>query len=276
MSDPSRILVAIDFSKGSLTALARAQSLTKSTGDSLVACAVFEGQPDDKLIREAEHRLTDLAPEAEVQVRSGTPFVELIQAARAADARLIMAGATGEHTTGQLALGVTVDRLARKADRPVLVVRRHPQDGYRSVIVGIDGSSDATHAAHLARRLAPGAQITAVLAAPPIGEHLLTMRGIRENDLSAYRNRLQENARELLAKVASDLPLDEQEAVVGRAEAVLLEAASRREADLIAIGRRGTSALAAVLLGRVSHHVVHEAPCDVLVYGSRHIEFQLP
>ncbi|MEX0795431.1 MAG: universal stress protein [Acidimicrobiia bacterium] len=276
MSEATCILVAVDHSPGSLTALARAQALTNVTGDSLVVCTVLDEEPDDEVFEQARLRLASVTRQADVQVRFGTAFIELIRAAREANARLIVAGATGEHTEGQLALGVTIDRLARKADRPVLVVRKPPRNGYRSVIVGLDGSTDAARAAHLARQLSPQSRITGVMAAPPIGEHLLKTRGAGEKALSTYRNRLQENAREKLATAATGLPIDHQEAIVGRPETVLLEAADIYESDLLAVGRHGISPLAAVLLGSVGHHLVHEAPCDVLVYRSRDLGFQPP
>lgn len=136
VSEASCILAAIDHSPGSLTALALAQALTNVTGDSLVVCTVLEEEPDDEVMEQARLRLVSVARQADIQVRFGTAFVELIRAAGEVKARLIVAGATGEHTDGQLALGATIDRLARKADRPVLVVRKPSQNGYRSVIVG--------------------------------------------------------------------------------------------------------------------------------------------
>lgn len=114
------------------------------------------------------------------------------------------------------------------------------------------------------------------MATPPIGEHLLIMRGTAESDLADCRNGLEENARELLAEAACDLPVGHQEVAVGRAQAVLLDAADTPETELVAVGRRGLSPMAAVLLGSVSHDMVHEAPCDVLVKRSGDLRFQPP
>jgi nucleotide-binding universal stress UspA family protein len=276
MSKLSTILAAIDYSSGSLAALTRARSLAATTGASLIACMVLEGAPDTQAEEDIRQRLAEVAPDCELQIRWGSPFLELIHAARDADAGLIVAGATGEHTEGQLALGVTVDRLARKADRPVLVVRKPAQDGYRSVIVGVDGSSDATQAALLARRLASQARLTAVMAAEPIGEHLLTMRGTPEEGLDAYRKRLEEDARKRIEAIAASLPVDSHEVRAGRPEQVLQRAVERHDAEMVAVGRRGLSPLATVLLGSVGHHLVHEAPCDVLVYRSTDLDFEMP
>lgn len=43
------------------------------------------------------------------------------------------------------------------------------------------------------------------------------------------------------------------------------EIASTWKADLVIVGRRGRQGLTEMLLGSVSNHVVHHAPCSVLV-----------
>lgn len=276
MTDQPTILVGIDRSAGSLEALARARSLANELGGSVTSCAVLA--KDSSLVdrESARSRLADLAPESTAEVRVGRPFVQLIEAARESDADLIVVGATGEHTEGPLALGVTVDRLTRKADRPVLVVRRPPQNGYHSVLVGLDGSADATQAAHLVRRLAPQARIIGVHAASTLGEDWLRIRRFDEEDLAAYRRRLEEEGRRRLTEIASSLPIDVHEVHLGRPEIVLMDTALSHGVDLVAVGRRGVAPAVSILLGSVAHHLVLEAPCDVLVYRSKDLDFELP
>jgi nucleotide-binding universal stress UspA family protein len=57
----------------------------------------------------------------------------------------------------------------------------------------------------------------------------------------------------------------ETEYQVGEAGHLLCEVAKDWGADLIVVGRRGRTGLAEALLGSVSNHVVHHAPCAVLV-----------
>jgi nucleotide-binding universal stress UspA family protein len=52
---------------------------------------------------------------------------------------------------------------------------------------------------------------------------------------------------------------------VGEAGVVLCEVAQQWGADLIVVGRRGRTGLAEAVLGSVSNHVMHHAPCSVLV-----------
>ena len=52
---------------------------------------------------------------------------------------------------------------------------------------------------------------------------------------------------------------------IGEAGSLLCEVAQDWGADLIVVGRRGRTGLVEALLGSVSNHVVHNAPCSVLV-----------
>ncbi|MGJ3254596.1 MAG: universal stress protein [Elainellaceae cyanobacterium] len=52
---------------------------------------------------------------------------------------------------------------------------------------------------------------------------------------------------------------------VGEPGSWICDLANNWKADLIVIGRRGRTGLAEIVLGSVSNHVVHQAPCSVLV-----------
>ena len=52
---------------------------------------------------------------------------------------------------------------------------------------------------------------------------------------------------------------------VGDAGSRIRELATLWDADLIVLGRRGRRGLAEIVLGSVSNHIVHHAPCSVLV-----------
>ncbi len=52
---------------------------------------------------------------------------------------------------------------------------------------------------------------------------------------------------------------------VGKPGDWICDLAQNHHADLIVMGRRGRSGVAEIVLGSVSNHVVHQAPCAVLV-----------
>ncbi len=61
---------------------------------------------------------------ATVRVAAGKPFVELIRAAREEESDLVVVGAHGKHFLKSLLLGTTAEKVVRKGERPVLVVKR--------------------------------------------------------------------------------------------------------------------------------------------------------
>jgi nucleotide-binding universal stress UspA family protein len=56
-----------------------------------------------------------------------------------------------------------------------------------------------------------------------------------------------------------------REMAMGRPERTLVRVAERDEVDLVVVGHRGIGGVTRALLGSVSEHVAHHAPCSVLV-----------
>lgn len=56
---------------------------------------------------------------------------------------------------------------------------------------------------------------------------------------------------------------------IGDTGSQICEAAREFDADLIVLGRRGHKGLTEMLLGSVSNHVLHNAPCSVLIIQDR-------
>jgi nucleotide-binding universal stress UspA family protein len=143
-----KILVPVDFSAGSAQALDYALGLV-GAGTSLHLLHVAEinsvveglGSADfpevERRLREhADRQLTALIRDriggrvpATVEVRSGWPFggkrpyAEIVDAARAIGADLIVLGTQGRTGLDHLLLGSTAERVVRHAPCPVLTVR---------------------------------------------------------------------------------------------------------------------------------------------------------
>jgi hypothetical protein len=82
-----------------------------------------------------------------IRVAAGTPFVEIIRRAREEAANLILVGAHGAQFIKDLLFGTTAEKVVRKGDRPVLVVKRPTRGPYRRVLAATDFSD------HLDKRL---------------------------------------------------------------------------------------------------------------------------
>ena len=145
------------------------------------------------------------------------------------------------------------------------------------VLIGTDGSDDALHAARLAiPLLATADAITLVCAAEAPAEASAGLESgfaggvVSPVEVEAAWTVAQDVAHQALERTAEAIAastVGSVELVVepGSAGIVICELASERGADVIVVGSRGRGAFKRALLGSVSSHIVHNAPCPVLV-----------
>lgn len=62
--------------------------------------------------------------------------------------------------------------------------------------------------------------------------------------------------------------------IMGQPSSTICEFARSCHADVIVIGRRGYSGLQEIVLGSVSNHVIHHAPCSILLVQTPIVENQ--
>ena len=137
----TRVLCAVDFSPGSLRALALAESLAGEAAANLNVIHVLEpasvfepvavapdGLPvSGELQRAARHRLQELVKpdtrafaDVDETVSAGKPYQEILRAATEQGSDLIVLGVAGHHLAG---FGSTTTHVVREAECPVLTVR---------------------------------------------------------------------------------------------------------------------------------------------------------
>jgi len=122
---------------------------------------------------------------------------------------------------------------------------------FRTLVVGIDGSTTASQAAEEALR-------TAV----PLGAHVhLLIVTDDEAVASEALGRIQEWAIEYGVMCTTHR-------LSGNPGKVIVEFAGEIGADLVVVGDRGMHGVNRLLSGSVPNHVVHNAPCSVLVVDS--------
>lgn len=134
------ILCAVDFSETSLKALRAAGELAETHGAALTAVHVvpiekpFIGWVDvckddlcrfkDESIQKAGERLKSLIPaNCEAIVRCGFPYEEIISAATAIGADLIVSGARGLSYIKGIMIGSVSETLIKSASIPVMIIR---------------------------------------------------------------------------------------------------------------------------------------------------------
>lgn len=200
---------------------------------------------------------------ASTELRVGFPIGTLADEAR--HAQLLVVGSRGRGGVAGLLLGSVSAALAAHAACPVVVVRREaPGAAGGPVVVGIDGSpeSEAATAFAFAAAAARGVALVAVhswtdLAFDPVVAPLLDWAAVEEGERAVLAERLAGWRAEfpdvvVEREVVRDLPTH---ALVERSAA----------AQLLVVGSRGRGGAAGLLLGSVSHGVLHRGRCPVAV-----------
>lgn len=289
--DWSAIVVAVDGSADSRLAATAAAELAQRTGARLhvahawlppvVPFDVPGGLPNDWM----ESLRTEAADTLEREVQRlqkagfGVAKTHLVQGrsadsimdiAHEVDADLVVCGSRGLGAFRRLLMGSVSETLVSASTQPVLVIpglkRAWPPS---HVVVGYDGSQEATRAAEwgasLAQVLGLQVQLKEALWTTPAGYHL-----------HGHQDRL----RELMARSAAHIEAEAERLqstygvschagqVVDEAVAALLVEQGSKTGDsnaLLVVGRRGLGMAQRIALGSVSSKVIRGAQGPVLV-----------
>jgi nucleotide-binding universal stress UspA family protein len=134
------------------------------------------------------------------------------------------------------------------------------------IVCGVDGTPEALEAARQAERLRSA-------------DGVLRLAAVEEVDtavhagfaMSRVLEELETAARDGLQRAADEVSPASSRLLTGEAVPSLLDEIERTDATLVAVGPRGHSRAAGVLLGSVAARLLHEAPCSVLL--ARQAEF---
>lgn len=201
----------------------------------------------------------------------GSPAAELVAASEGA--ALVVTGCRGRGRLASGLLGSVSYAVTAHAKCPAVVVRGHltaHPDATHEVVVGVDDSESSERALDVA------ADIAAATGAPL---HIIRVEPLHAPDSwasvetrhagSQYTHALRAEAEATLeraekqAHAAHPELAIETETLYGDAGHALAPLGDR--AGLVVVGSRGRGGFAGLLLGSVSHTVIHEAQCPVMV-----------
>jgi nucleotide-binding universal stress UspA family protein len=295
MSPITSILAATDLSAPARHAAERAARLAREHRARLALVHVLAAGPlqdlrawlgadspaAQRLEAEAGERLAAVADElarsqhlaVDTVCRPGPVLEEIAREGAGRNADLLVLGARGQGFLRRLVLGTTSERLLRRTDRPVLVVREVPRGRYRRVLIAADFSPWSADAVRLAVRLAPRARLMLLHAWEVPFEGKLTYAGVDASTIQYYRQQALHEASERLQALADEAGLApgswEPVVVEGDPSLRLAEQEQERDADLVVLGKHGRSVTEDLLLGSVTRHVLAEGTADVLVSTRR-------
>jgi universal stress protein E len=292
MMQLNRILAATDLSTPARHATERAALVSKETGVPLdllhvANLAALERlrqrmaiAPDgiqQRVLNAARERLDDLAASlrkrygvsAGVRVVAGSMLVELTKEVDSLAVGLLVCGAKGESAIRHLFLGTTALRVLSTTSCPVLVVKQAPREPYRRLLVPVDFSPSSLRAIRHAQSIAAHAEIVLLNVFDVPFEGNLRYAGVDEDTINYYQIIAKQGATEMLHALRDEAGLSPHTCrlIVRRGDPASRIIVQEKEqgCDLIVMGKHGESALADLLLGSVTRHVLAESRSDVLI-----------
>ncbi len=299
------VLVPIDFSEPSLSAVEFALPLAKKFGADLHLAHVFEPDypitsmvalplivPEIEVGRRVRRRLKEVAKKFSVELRPGNihaakgrPFVEICRIAREHAIDLIVIATRGNTGLKHLVLGSTAERVVRYSHCPVLVFRAvdrkkttrrngHTQAEVKfdKILVPVDFSDCSTKGVDYAKRLARQFGSKLMLVNSVAIQYWITNDEYTRYDLPLLTQQSEKIAREQMQELVQQLRADGLEVSscveIGHAGLEICASAERERVDVIVTSTHGTTGLKHVLLGSTAEYVVRHAPGPVLVVPS--------
>jgi nucleotide-binding universal stress UspA family protein len=188
----------------------------------------------------------------------------LLDASR--DASMLVLGSRGHSRVGEVVIGSASQSAARKARCPLVVVRERQAGETSRVVVGVDGSEPSRRALDFAcgQATATDQQVVMIRAWKPFGVPV-DKHGDLPPSMSATLAEEEETLDKAVAEARGRFPeLDIVGEFIATTPGRALVDASNT-ATIVVVGTRGRTALTEMVLGSVSHQVLHEAHCPVAV-----------
>lgn len=242
-----------------------------------------EADAKKALAAEATSLARNLPKRASIEaiVKVGTPAVEIASRAATHQAEMIVMGRGGGRALRDVFLGSTAERVIRRGQLPVLVVRLPPRARYRRPALALDLDQAAHAIVDLLLRIVPPPRPSVeVIHAYDIPYQGMIYPSLSEEDAEEYRDDYRDRAlREIgkllvtsltQAKVASiDAPSWRTHVWCGSPRAVIEKAVKKGDADLLVLGTHGHTGVEHAFLGTVAGDVLRDVTCDVLVVPPR-------
>jgi nucleotide-binding universal stress UspA family protein len=218
----------------------------------------------EQLVEKAAGRVRDTSPvEVTTKVLEGGIADSLRK--YSTQVSMLAVGSGAPHLGGSL-----TDRalqVAAAAKCPVAVIGVHDTEGRHGVVVGVDGSEEATQAVAFA-----------AAEADREGQELTVVYAIWEPDkwvdsgalTGTLAQRIEDEEQMVLSETVSGLGEDYPDLVVHRVLETKMEPAgalvrAAAEAQLLVVGSRGRGGFKRLLLGSTAHAVLTHLPCPTVI-----------
>lgn len=280
-----KILLATDFSQAAGSALQMAGYVARAFNSQLMLVHVIPETQDislamDTVKNTVTKQLEEIKIEidkegievAQTTVLSGTPFDQIIQQANINDVNVIIIGSGEKEREEEFRLGITAERLIRRSNKPVWVVKKGSHPVIKRILCPVDFSETSgralSNAIHLARNFQ--SELTVMTVIQDLWWAYPSVSNVAAQQQGLYMKQKEPEFKRFLGKF--DFYNVNWNKVVreGKPHEEILTIAREMQSDLLVMGSVGKTGLERIFMGSVAEKVVREMPCSVVTVKSEH------
>ena len=279
-----KILVATNFDKYTDQTVQTAVSVAKTFNSGIILLHVMpevSGFPTaqrilkDKVTEQLQGLQSDIEKNdvqvSETTILSGVPFDQITRHADRQDVNVIILGAGEKSDDDPFRLGITAERVVRKASKPVWVVKPDSNTRISNLLCPVDFSEPSaralTNAIRLARSFMAKLTVFHVIQPLTIISRLTEFDG---KDEETYVRERHSQFEQFLKKFDFHNVKWRREIRQGQPHQEILTFAGENNADLLVMGSVGRSGLSRILMGSVASKIVRQMPCSIITVKSEH------
>jgi nucleotide-binding universal stress UspA family protein len=282
-----KILLAIDFSKSSDNLIKNAINIAKTFESGIILIHILPGDIKNEKVRKmikdvAESQLQQINERIEKEgvktepaiLKFGKHFDEIIHVANKKNVNLIMIGAGEKIKKDLFKLGTTAEKLVRRSDKPVLVLKKNSDlKSVKRILCPVDFSVESrlalNNAINIARRY--NAKLYILNVSEPINLSYKELK-LKWKDINEL------NRKDLEVEMSSFLKdfnlIDvkwESFVKTGDPSQKILKLIKKKETDLLVMGSSGKSSIHRMIMGSVTEKVIREVPCSFLTLKTENV-----
>ncbi len=300
-----KIVVPLDMSEISETALPLAQALAGETGLQTILVSVVDvpdefmswvrdssaseehAEQQDRLKKYLEGKAANFTSEVETVILEGRPAQQLVQYVDQIESPIVMMASHGRTGFKRLTVGSVTARVVHSIDCPVVVTRASNPDAptrqvdwISTVLVPLDGSAFAEKALQTADALLgdiEGIEFHLLRIPESVSWQATPYGGVADYQaIEMYMEAVHSESTDYLKKVAAELESRGRkvswEVAEGLVSDTIHEVADRTNADLIAMSSHGRTGFRRFFMGSVAERVLNEAAVPVMMIGPGMVE----
>lgn len=273
------ILVATDFSESSDRAIEASVLLAKKFKSQIILIHVSsdESVSDETRVlieQSINNKLADIKENiskediyvSDVISEKGVAFEKIIQAAQGRNVNLIMVGSGSKDKNDNFKLGTTAEKLIRKNQIPVWVVKNEEVNPVSKILCPVDFSDASKRALLNAITLAEkfNAELSVVNVFEPIVSTSVRISQDVEEENKDLKNQRVQEFNKFLNEIDFKSLKYEKVLLMGIPYVEIYKSIKKQKVDLLIMGTTGKTGLSKLLMGSVTEKVTRELPCSFI------------